>query len=128
MTREQISYIITLYQILHKLNKFVHCIVQMADLLAERQQRGVSSASIVKLKTKVNEWIAKGGLTAVDVLSVEQAKAHLHTFDTKFKWHHINVIVLLDKESEMDREEAVTDEHETESLSYLLASKDFFSQ
>ena len=79
----------------------------------------------MKLKTKVDSWLMKGRLDAVDLLSVEQAKVCLHTLDAEFKWYHMDVVDLLVDESEIHREETVMDEHKTESLIYLLASRDF---
>ena len=48
----------------------------------KQRQTGLPSISLAKLKTKVNGWVTKEGFTAVDVLSVEQAKVCLHTLDT----------------------------------------------
>ena len=57
----------------------------------------------------------KRGLTAVNVLSVEQAKVHLHvhTLDTEFKHYHMNVVDLLVDEGEVEREQVIIDENES---------------
>ena len=59
---------------------FLYSPGKMADVSAKRRRRRVPSSSLAKLKTKVNGWIAKGGLTAIDVVSVEQANACPHTW------------------------------------------------
>ena len=46
----------------------------------------------------------KGGLTAVDVLSVEQANTRLHTLDTEFKRYHMDVVDSLVDVGEVKRE------------------------
>ena len=43
----------------------------MADVSVKRRLRGVPSALIAKLKAKVNRWVTKGALTAIDLLSVK---------------------------------------------------------
>ena len=62
---------------------------------------GVPGGQIAKLNTKVNGWVSKGGLTAVDLLSLEQAMAHLHILDTEFKRYHMDVMDSLDDDTEM---------------------------
>ena len=95
----------------------------MADFVAKRQRRGVSSASQRKLKAKIDGWITKGGLTPVDLLSVEQAKARLHMLDTEFKQYHMDVIDSLDNEGEIDREHDVMDEHESRVAHIFVSFK-----
>ena len=75
----------------------------MADLSTLRRQRGVPSGQTPKLKNKVDRWVSKGGLTAIDLLLVEQAKTRLRTLDTKFKRYHMDVIDSLDDDTETER-------------------------
>ena len=83
------------------------------DLSARRKRRGVPSGSLAKLRTKVDGWTTKGPLSAIELLSVEQAKARLHTLDTEFKRYHMEVIDALEEEDELEREQAVMDDHES---------------
>ena len=68
------------------------CSLEVADVSVKRRGRGVPSALITELKTKVDRWVAKGALTAVDLLSVEQTKTRVHTLDTEFERYHIDAI------------------------------------
>ena len=95
----------------------------MSNFMAKRQLSGVPSASIAKLKTKVNEWVAKRGLIAVDLLSVEQLKARLHTLDTKFKRYLMDVNDSMDNESEIDREHDAIDQHESRVTHIVVSTK-----
>ena len=99
----------------------------MADLPAKRRQRGVPSSPLAKLKTKVKGWIAKRGLTAVDLLSVEQVKARLHTLDTEFKRYHMDVIDSLDNKSEIGKEHEVMDEHKNRAVHIVISLKSISS-
>ena len=54
--------------------------------------------------------MSKGGHTAIDLFSVKQVKACLHTLDTEFKWYHMDVIDLMDDDTEIDKERDVMDE------------------
>ena len=65
-----------------------------------RWRRGIPGGQITKLKTKVDEWVSKGGLSAIDLLSIEQAKARLHMLDAEFTWYHVDVIDTLDDDDE----------------------------
>ena len=88
------------------------------------QQKG--SEGVFPAAPLVNGWIAKGGPTAVDVLSVKQAKACLHTLDTEIKWYHIDGIDSLVDDGEVEREQAIMDEYKSRVAHiYLLASKNF---
>ena len=75
------------------------------------------------MQTKVNGWFSKEGLNAVDVLSIEQAKACLPVLDTEFKRYHSDVIESLDDESEMDREEVVMDEYDNRVAHIFVSLK-----
>ena len=99
----------------------------MENLSAKGRRRVVPSSSTAKLKTKVEGWIAKGGLSAVDLLSVEQAKPWLHTLDTKFKQYHMDVSDSLDNEGEIEREEAVMEEHEIRVAHIFVSLKSISS-
>ena len=57
----------------------LYCPVEMADVTTLRRQRDKYGGQITKLKTKLDEWVSKGGLGAVDLLSIKQAKARLLT-------------------------------------------------
>ena len=92
----------------------------MANLVTLRRQRGVPNGQIMKLKTKVDKWVHKGGLSAIDMLSVEQAKAWLHTLDDEFKPYHMDVIdALADVTDEIESEEDVVGEHENK-IAYII--------
>ena len=56
--------------------------------------------------------MSKGGLSAIDLLSIEQAKVRLHMLDAKFKQYHIDVIDTLDDDEKIEREGDIMEEHE----------------
>ena len=89
--------------------------------------KGVPSGQITKLKTKVDEWVSKGGLSAINLLSSEQAKARLHTLDAQFKWYHIDVIDALDDDEEIEREGDVMEEHEGKMVNIIISLKSISS-
>ena len=62
------------------------------DLAGERRRRGISSASITKLKTKVEAWMKKESLTAIDLLAIRLAKGKLETLDAEFRGRHMAVV------------------------------------
>ena len=96
----------------------------MADLATQRQRRGIPCGHITKLKTKVDEWVYKGGLSAIDLLSVEQAKARLHTLDADIKRYHMDVIdALEDVTKEIESEEDVMEEHEIKITHIIIGHK-----
>ena len=74
------------------------------------------------MKSKVDGWVSKGGLTAVDLFSVEQAKACLHTLDAEFKRYHINVIESLDDDIEIEREEGDVMEELKNRIAHIVVS------
>ena len=58
--------------------------------------------------------MSKGELSNINLLSVEQANAWLHTLDAEFKQYHMDVIdALEDVTDEIKSEEDVMEEHET---------------
>ena len=67
------------------------------------------------------------GLTAVDISSVEHAKAGLCTMDTKIKRCHMHVIDLLDGDTEIEREGDVMDEHESRVAHVSVSLKELCS-
>ena len=69
------------------------------------------------MKTKVEGWIAKGGLSAIDLLSVKQAKVR----------YHMDIIDSLDDECEIEREEAAMEEHEIRIAHILVSLKSISS-
>ena len=73
----------------------------------------------------VKGWIAKVGLSAINLLSVEQAKARLHILDTEFKRYHMDIIHSLDDESEIERKEAAMEKHEIKVAHIFLDLKLF---
>ena len=77
----------------------------MADITTLRRRRGIQGGQITKLKTKVNQWVFNGGLRAIDLLSIEQAKARLHMLDVEFKRYHVEVIDALDNDEEVERKQ-----------------------
>ena len=100
------------------------CPIEMADVTTLRQRRGVSSGQITKLKSKVDKWVSKGGLSAIDLLSIEQAKARLHTLDAEFKQCHMDVIdTLEDVTDKIESEEDVMEEHEDKMAHIIISLK-----
>ena len=85
----------------------------MSDLATKGRRRGVPSAQIARLKTKVDGQVGKGGLAAIDILSVEQAKARPHTLDIEFKRYHMDVIDSLVDKTEIDKKHYVIVAHES---------------
>ena len=67
------------------------------------------------------------GLTGVDLLSVKQAKARLHTLDTEFKWYLMDVIDSLDDDTEIEREGDVMDEHKSRVTHISVSLKELSS-
>ena len=98
--------------------------IEKANLETLRRRRGIPSGQITKLKTKVDEWVSKGGLSDVDLLLVEQAKAGLHTLNAKFKRYHMDVIdALEDVTDEIEREEDVMEEHDNKVAHIIISLK-----
>ena len=93
----------------------------MADATTLRRRRGIPSGQITKIRTKVDEWVSKGGLTVIDLLSIEETKARLHMLDAEFKRYHVEVIDALDDDEEIEKEADVMEEHE-EKLAHINIS------
>ena len=100
----------------------------MTDDTTLRRQRGVPGGQITKLKTKVDKWVSKGGLSAIDLLLIEQAKARLHTctLDADFKRYRIDVIDALDEDDEIEREDAM-EEHKDKMAHIIINLKSISS-
>ena len=100
----------------------------MVDLATLRQWRGVPSGQRTKLKTKIDKWVHERGLSAIDLLLVEQAKARLHTLDAQFKWYHMDVIDTLESVTdEIESEEDVMEEHENKVAHIIIGLKSICS-
>ena len=69
----------------------------------------------------------KGRLSAIHLLSVEKAKAELHTLDTEFTRYHMDIIELLDDECEAEREEAAIEEHEIRVAHIFVCLESIYS-
>ena len=82
------------------------------DLAGKRRQRGTSSASITKMKTKVEVWMNKENLTAIDFLAIQQAKGKLETLDAEFRGCHLAVVDELDNDKELEYKQAILDDHD----------------
>ena len=95
----------------------------MADVTTLRWRMGVPGGQITKLKTKVDEWVSEGGLSAIDLLSIEQTKARLHTLDADFKRYHIDVNDALDDDNEIESEGSVLEEHEDKVAHIIISLK-----
>ena len=67
--------------------------------------------------------MSKGGLSAIDLLSIEQAKARLYTLDAEFKQYHMDIIDALDNDDEIEREGGVMEEHEDKMAHIIINLK-----
>ena len=61
------------------------------------------------------------------MLSVEQAKACLHSLDAEFKWYHMDVVDSLVDDGEVERKQAITDEHESRVTRLFVRYKELSS-
>ena len=82
------------------------------DLAGKRRRRGISCASITKLKTKVEVWVNKENLTAIDLLAVQQAERKLETLDVEFRQRHEAVVDELENDEELEYEQTFLDDHD----------------
>ena len=71
--------------------------------------------------------MSKGGLSAIDLLSIEQTKARLHTLDADFKRYHVDVINALDNDDEIEEEGDVMEEHEDKMAQIIITLKSICS-
>ena len=67
--------------------------------------------------------MSKRGLSAIDLLSIEQAKAWLHTLDAEFKRYHMDVIDALKDDDEIEREGDVMEEYKDKMTHISISVK-----
>ena len=82
------------------------------DVSARRRLRAVIKASITKSATRVNELEMKPELSRSDELAAKRMQERLTGLDGEFKGYHFAGVALLEEDEDLDREQAVLDEHD----------------
>ena len=81
------------------------------NVSVRRRLRGVVKASITKLATRINELEMNPELSHSDELAAKQMQEGLTGLDGEFKGYHLAVVALLEEDEDLDREQAVLDDH-----------------
>ena len=90
-----------------------------------RKQKGKrhSIASITKMETKVELWMNKEQLTAIDLLAIQPAKRKLEMLDAEFRGNHVAVVGDLENNEDFNVEKAVLNDYD-KKVTYITVHLD----
>ena len=89
------------------------------DVNALKRKRGVTRASITRVGTRL--WDLEGKRDQPNTpAAAQQLCSKLRAIDAEFKTIHFQIVDLLDKDEDIDREQVIFDEHEDRVSAFSL--------
>ena len=89
------------------------------DVNALKRRRGVTRASITRVGTRLRDFEAKRDQPDTPA-AAQQLCSKLRAIDAEFKTIHFQIVDLLDKDEDLDREQVIFDEHEDRVSAFSL--------
>ena len=89
------------------------------DVNALKQRKGVTRASITHVGTRLQDLEAKRDQPDTPA-AAQQLCSKLRAIDAEFKTIHFQIVDLLDKDEDLNREQVIFDEHEDRVSAFSL--------